>query len=451
MNGPAVHWGMLAAVLAVTAGLAAAERGLPADEPVRLFYRLFLAMYLLFSGIGCAYLAHGAAYFGYYTLYGAVFSLLFVGTARFLAGHRAFFRPPGGLLLLSRAGVWRGAMAAYLLVQLVALCYPENRLLNLLHPPRLDINNVWHRGLVPEVTVGEKLLQYPLLLLLPVYYYGVGSLRRGGWWLKALLIALPPYLTFCRVGYLGRSEILLSLAVLAIPFWLQHPAWRRWLLAAGLVALPFLLVAAQLFQVARLVDTPTSLQEEEEAFFLAAHCGYAAPAPPPPSPAGVWGMIYDQTRFPEYFEVVRRHGPRGRPAEVGRWLAGLPLPSVLVHKSPLSLNCELATAATGIRPGDRWFFICLTGLVTEAWFLLGPWWMPLHAGLLAVFTALLVFVYGGRRRLEPVWAFVAFVGAYYLNRAGIAGSLPILINDLLLMNLAVAVTVCWAAARRRHG
>lgn len=423
-----VHWWTLMAVLALTGVFLALGRLIPpGDYPVRLFYRLFFVMYLVFSGVGCAYLDERAVYLWYYGSYGLAYSLTFVVVANLLATRWRRLRPTGGLVFLSRGWEWRGAMAAYLLLQLAAMIYPENTLLNLVHPPRLSLANVWNDGFLREMPVGEKLLHYPLLLFLPVYYYGIGCLRRG-WWVKALLIALPLYVAFCRTGYVGRSELLVSLAVLGIPFWLQYPRWRRRLVAGGLVVLPFLLAAAQAFQGVRLGDDGD----------LEGGLGDR-----------ILTTVYQQTSFPEHFDDLRRHGPRGHVFEVVQWVACLPFPSALVHKPAVYLNHEISEIATGLTAGQDGYYICLTGIVNEAYYLLGPW-MALHACLIAALSAVMVFVYAGTPQRVHVWALVAFILSYNFNRGGISSCLTVVINGMLLMNVVMVMTLINDVARKKR-
>jgi hypothetical protein len=423
-----VHWWTLMAVLALTGLFFALGRLIsPGEYPVRLFYRLFFVMYFVFSGIGGAYLDDSAVYLLYYGSYGLAYSLVFVGVTHLLATRWRWLRPTGGLVFLSHGWAWRGAMAAYLLLQLAAMIYPENKLLNLLHPPPLNLANVWNDGILGEMPVGEKLLHYPLLLLLPVYYYGIGCLRCG-WWLKALLIALPLYLAFCRTGYVGRSELLVSLAVLGIPFWLQYPKVRRWLVAGSLVALPFLLAAAQTFQGMRLGDDGDREGGLGDRILT---------------------TVYQQTSFPEHFDEIRRHGPRGQLSEVVQWVVCLPFPSALVHKSAVYLNPEISEIVTGLTAGQDGYYICLTGIVTEAYYLLGPW-MVLHACLLAVLSAVMVFVYAGNPQRVHVWALVAFVLSYNLNRGGISSCLTVMINGMLVLNVIMVMTVMNDAVRKKR-
>lgn len=423
-----VHGWTLMAVLALTGLFFALGRLIsPGEYPVRLFYRLFFVMYFVFSGIGGAYLDDSAVYLLYYGSYGLAYSLVFVGVTHLLATRWRWLRPTGGLVFLSHGWAWRGAMAAYLLLQLAAMIYPENKLLNLLHPPPLNLANVWNDGILGEMPVGEKLLHYPLLLLLPVYYYGIGCLRCG-WWIKALLIALPLYLAFCRTGYVGRSELLVSLAVLGIPFWLQYPKARRWLVIGSLVALPFLLAAAQTFQGLR-ADRVDGVADE------------------------MWdrvsSTIYEQTSFPNAFDDIRRHGPRGAMFEVVQWLVFLPFPSALIHKPAVYLNQEISEIATGLTAGQEGYYICLTGIVTEAYYLWGGWCI-VHAILLAVLSAVVVFVYAGDPKLVHVWAFVAFILSYNCNRGGISSCLTIVMNGMLLLNGVLLLMVINGAARKKR-
>lgn len=423
---PSVTWWVLPLVLAVPAAMLLLEHGLIRDYQARLFHRLFILAYVTFSGIGALYLTGDRAlYLGYYAGYGLAYSLSFTVLWRQLERRLpARFRPSDELPVLFKGWGWRTAMALYLLVMLVLLVYPENKLMKVVVPPPLNILATWNEGLGVVPSRPEKYLSYLVLLLLPVYYYALG-VARWRWPVKAALVVLPAYLEYCRTGYLGRSEIMLVAAVVAIPFWLQRPAWRRWLLLATVVALPFLLAAAYLFQCQRLgKSTDARLSWTDQAVTI----------------------LYQQTQFPQNFPAVYRHGPRGRWGEVAAWLVTLPIPSVWCDKPSVRLNHELTAIVTGRVPGDQWYFVCLTGLVAESYYLLGPLFF-LHAALLAGFSVFLLYLYSGGAKLHYVWAFIAFIMSYSVNRAGIAGCLPVMINNLLVLNVLLVTGVVLNAVR----
>jgi hypothetical protein len=130
------------------------------------------------------------------------------------------------------------------------------------------------------------------------------------------------------------------------------------------------------------------------------------------------------------------------------WLVTLPVPKVLTGEIRGSrIGEEISGIVSGIYPGRSDFFITLTGPVVESAYIYGTTWFWIHACFIGALGGVACAFASGCRSLLVVLVQFALLFGYVYNRAGIAATVPPLLNSYL--SLYLTVFVLWSLGGRR--
>jgi hypothetical protein len=113
-------------------------------------------------------------------------------------------------------------------------------------------------------------------------------------------------------------------------------------------------------------------------------------------------------------------------------LVTLPIPKVITGQIPgARINYEIAEILTHKAPGASGFNVLLTGPVTEAVYIFNTTFFWVQAVFMGALAGLLCVLAGVRRSLLVLLVEFALMFGFVYGRAGVAATLPVLVNSYL--------------------
>jgi len=382
------------------------------------FSILFISFGLFcYSGIGAAFEGTAKTYLQYYIVFCIVlvlFYYLFVVALQPIS------------LLINSSGIditnginetksFRFIIPIFILIQLFPLIYPENKLFLLFKPPMPDLVRLMKDKFTNEsVGIIEKTWDYIRLLIAPFFYIALYRYRKKPFTVFLLLIAIL-YLQYLKSAYIGRGQILAAFAIFALGMWFLYPGKRKRIIIWGLVSIIPIVMLAYIYQVIRGQGRLGDLSITN-AF------------------AGVFNIEFGFPR--DVTTKIISNDYRENISAYLLWLFTLPVPKVLT--GPLAVahvNMDISQLILGIGPSSHGFFIVLPGIVGESIFIFGEQFFWLQACFIAFAAALLIRICECIKSFLFLEMYILVQLAYYMNRGGIGGSLPNLVNDFILLYL----------------
>ena len=225
----------------------------------RLFMTVCMAGLFFYSGIGGAYVPVAWDYCVCYCVFAVMFSVSF--TWGVSVARQAAVRQRAAYEHIERVGRSKrfrnAAIGLYFVITLVPLVYPDFRLSLLWNPPAPDMLAVFNRGIALDTSVSLKTIGYVAFLVSPFYLVAMYSLRRR-YIALAIATVAPAYCRYCSIGYLGRGELVICVALYSCAIWLDRPSRRGRLAIVSLVCLPFLVIFFEGYSRVRLGDRSVS-------------------------------------------------------------------------------------------------------------------------------------------------------------------------------------------------
>ena len=327
-----------------------------------------------------------------------------------------------------RSGLWKFVIGAYFALHFANLLYPNFRILELFDPPSPDIRSWFVGRFELEKEFFTRVVDYMLVLLTPFFYMTLYFLRRN---LAVVIIVLfsPLYLEYVDDGYIGRGRIFFAVVVISVFVWAARPDRRRALLLAGSLLLPWFFVAFSVYASLRLglsagdvsiIDSMRHVFDTEFSFLLGA------------------GLPLINS---------------GRTTDLGSyftWLVSLPVPAFLKSGLDLSLiNYEISEIVLGSSVSDYGFYVVLSGLLAESFYIYGGHYFWLHALMLGFAMGVLSALISRDNKLVGVYAYVVAVFFFTLNRGGVASTLPLVVNGFLMFYLYLFWPLFFSSRRNK--
>lgn len=379
-----------------------------------------LAGFFLYSGIGAAYPEVPDRYLVYYfgLLIGFVTAFTFFRVSFLDLSRLAGLLFPPIFRRISTTAAWRWVVIAYLLLQVIPLMYPEFRLAQLIAPQPVALPELLAtRWDVHETNSILKLTEYAWIVLTPFFYIALFRYANR-MFCVALILFLQLYISFVVDGYIGRYEIAIALGVIALALWVSRPRHRGLLILCSVALLPLVLMGAYAYAVIRIGGTVQEMTLIEAVKWL-------------------WQI---ETSFPLTANVIIESGFRANLADYVRWMLTLPIPKILVGEVQTThINWEISELVLDVSRGERGFYIVLPGLVGESVYLYGPSFFWIHGVFVGFVAALVIRILERTPQFLFLNAYVVMLFAFVLNRAGVDGALPYLVNYLLLFYVFVFV------------
>lgn len=420
----------LLVVVGGTAVLGAVGLGVASTAWQRTILIGFLAGCMLYSGVGAAYPSVPWDYLVYYFGLVVAFVVAFRFFCTVLAGlsRQAGRVLPNLLAGVDRSSTWGAVAWLYLVLHVVPLLYPENRLHLLFSPPSPDLTSVWAtRWQSQEPDVLLKLLQYVMLLLKPFFYVTLYRFRNRMLQLIVMQIAIL-YLQYVSVGYIGRGDVLLALVLVWLAIWVYRPRRRPALVVTAVIGLPVILVVSYVYGVVRIGGEVGDVSLWD----------------------AMLEIVETETSFPRDVGMpIIESGHRVDMMGYIRWIATLPIPKILTGEIPgARVNYEISQYVLGVGPGEPGWYVVLPGLVAESVYIYGPYFFWLHGFFVAFWAALVTRLVERTPQLLFLACQYVLLFAYVLNRGGIAALLPVVTNEFMLFYVFVLLGIVGFAGRR---
>lgn len=387
---------------------------------------LLVGMFLglcFYNGVGAAYVDVPHYYIVYYFGFLCTFAyaFLFFKVAFVHLSFRSGCLLRRNLSNIDRRLSWSLVIWIYLILHFLPLIYPEFNLHQIFSPPLPDIaaysTRIWHPL---EVSVFLKLVEYVLILMIPFFYIALFRYRKH-FSIIILIIILLIYLKYIANHYIGRGDILEALTTIWLTFWVTRPTKRRSLMIITLILSPFVLILAYYYSEVRLGVAPSNV-DPKEAIML---------------------MLESETSFPRNVGTpVIESEARADLIDYVKWIITLPLPKLLTGEiKGARINREISELVLGVAVGERGYYGILPGLVAESIYIYGHYFFWLHAVFIAFLLALMIRLIEKTPQLLFLQAYIVVVFAYHLNRGGISGTLPILVNQFLMFYVFVFISI----------
>ena len=347
------------------------------DEIKKYFYIFCVFFYYLICGATC-YLFPDNNYITYYVVYTIAFSTTLYLTRNKTIKLSVFSSAKFERFINNKAGAF---IKFYFLFQFFQLIYPTNKLGNLIHLTRPDVNTALEASL--EHSMFNTLSQVLSLM----FYVFLSKYVKNPAKLITLLL-FSTYLSYASSSYLSRGGILRLLVVVFFLFYINYPKIRKILLLSALGSVTSLMIFFVSYMYVRTGEA-----------FKAVSLSTA-----------IEKIVEIELSFSYNFDTVLRvsETPRIGIWQFLLWFVALPLPGFMkpgVFSD--TINVLYTYDILGMDVGDASFFVQLPGLAIEGVYLFGLYLYPLHAILFAIMINYLI----NTLRQSPVFAFLCI---YYI-------------------------------------
>jgi hypothetical protein len=130
------------------------------------------------------------------------------------------------------------------------------------------------------------------------------------------------------------------------------------------------------------------------------------------------------------------------------WVFTLPLPGFLKGNLDVALiNYELSEVVLSRSIGSREWYVVLPGLLAESIYIYGLWFFWIHAFFIGFMLSFFCRMSEGSPYLGVMFLFIVVMFMYNINRAGIAGVLPVLVNGFMLFYIVSLFLILMKTSR----
>lgn len=309
-------------------------------------------------------------------------------------------------------------IAAIVFIKLLNLVYPEYKLDLLFRPPPPDIASWFNARFEANETVLEKVIRYFEILITPFVYVALYFLRRNLLLLIGVLFAIR-YMEYVDVAYIARGTAVSDMLIITLITWQERKHWRPFLVIGALVSLPIFLYLLGQYSVVRM----GGYYQGSGVF------------------DGALNVLREETSFlSQGGALVIESGQRVDMQSYLLWIATLPVPDFLKEGVPVALvNYEIATLILGKQPGDPGFYVTLSSLLAESYYLFGPAFFWVHGMFCGFLAGLFARICERVPYFRILAIYVAVLFLHNLNRGGIASIMPELTNGFLAFYLFLFV------------
>lgn len=375
-----------------------------------------------YSGIGASDTAVAPRFIGFYfALFTAIILGFYIGRVMFqpvslAIGHRV----PQAVESIMKGNAWCFVIILYVLLSSVPLIWPEFRLHFLLRPPSPDLRAVFYKRFTEGRDPILHVVSYAVILMTPFFYVALYRLRHRSCWI-AFVFSLLMYVDYVATGYIGRSDVMMYFTVLVLGIWFAEPRARRRLFMMGIIFSPLVLYALYWYGRIRIGGVPGDISIFE----------------------GALSLLYSEIGFPRMVGMrILELGARVDLRQYFTWIVTLPFPKLLTGAiEGARINYEISELVLGLPRGAPGWYIVLPGLVAESIYIYGEWFFWLHGALIGAMAAFFARFAERVPQFLFLYLYLVIQFSYVLNRGGIAGVLPKVINEFLLFYVFVFALV----------
>lgn len=406
--------------------------------PTVIFTRFALSKVLIvglllgvffYSGLGACDQEVGSDFLIYYI---GTFAAIAFG---FLSG-RTLFNTLGlavasnfhvGFRALDKKKVWVFVLVAYIGCHIFPLLWPELRIELVVMPPSPNLAEYFSRVHSEQKDVVTQLNGYIVVLLTPFVFIALNRLRVAPALMAGFFLVIL-YFQYIASAYIGRGEVLLALGFVILATWQIRPTYRRRMLLVGALLFPFFLYVLYWYQQIRIGGDAYS--------------------------EGVGSVLVELSKgelgFPRDVGVpIIEQGLRTDFTKYLIWIFTLPIPKVITGAiEGARINYEISEAVLGVPYAQEGWYIVLPGLVAESVYIFGTEFFWVHGIFLGLVAAFLSRLLERSQALSFVYLQVVILFSYVLNRAGVGGLLPVIVNGFLAFYIFVAVCILISISKK---
>lgn len=229
----------------------------------KVFFLLFFIFITIYCGLGAALVEAPIGYLFYFILYIIVFTI----ATRLLNKSKVLQKviPKRETLnnvvvkIIDRYGFV--VIVLFFILNLLILIYPENRIVNLIHPPMPDIAE--RLSFYGDKQNYSSIFENLKTFLLPIFYMFLFKYK-GKILFIGILLILNLYMTYCADSYASRGVILQTLLVLFFLYYISSDKMKRKkIVIVSISFFPLFIIAFVLYSFARIGDMGVSISFED--------------------------------------------------------------------------------------------------------------------------------------------------------------------------------------------
>lgn len=378
------------------------------------FFLIFNVFLIIYNGIGAAYQNVPSIYLLQYILF--KLSLLY-STLFFLLLFKKISISFTNVIEIKTVsnGYFYIFIFIFLFLKLLDLTIPDNKLLNLFHPPKPDLKAFLIETIEKKQTSSiEIILKYLSLLITPLYYLSLQVFNKK----KFLFFSFfPLYVAYCKNSYIGRGAILVNLGFIFLYFITKSKNKKKLIIISLVLAIP-LLVFFVLYSYWRNSSDVGNINITDLLFEI----------------------FYQETNFPSFYETVTSKNTSTYIIDFFRWFLTLPLPKSVFNIQNIKVfNFEISEIILGLGREDYGFFVVLTGIITESNYIFGKYFFWIEALVIGFLISTIHSIFGSIKIFKTFYLYLIVYISFMLSRAGITAVAPYLFNQLLLVYLLIII------------
>ena len=375
------------------------------DLFTNVYFGIIICSILLYVGVGGALIEVDRQYVLYYCGY----------LVSIWLGFRLFPKYDNKSIDENVYNLFINRYAKLIIIIYVFLCfadllYPQIKLVNLINPPALDLKKAFlQRFEQHEISIIEIISLTIRNFLEPFFYFSLYYYKKHVWKIGVVLF-LVMYFNYCKIGYIGRGQVMTNLIVFFVLAYIWKPVWRKKIILGIICGTPFLFVFLVNYASIRIGGSikDISFSQATEMLFLG------------------------ESNYPLWFnDISIRNNSLQDICDYVYWLVTLPLPvSPGLLGFDVGTNYKISEYLLGISRGEEGFYVLLPGLVGEAYYIFGKlFWI--HGSIYGCIIGGTYNYFIGKDSLLPLGLFVAMTVGYACARGGTPAAYPMIIKQLL--------------------
>lgn len=385
----------------------------------RMTVILFLLGFYVYSGIGGARIGVQKNYVFYYLL----FIIIYLSTYIYFYKKYNVFNSRYGYkkdtlsIAYFSEGYWGLIILFYYMINLFPFFYPINQVSKLYTLTGPDLTSLFsERFYTTSTDILSKIVDYFDILLLPFFYVGIYRYKEKVFKLGLSILGLI-YLQYSLNGYIGRGQLMMGLATFVLAVYTHKQGYRKFILISGVLVLPFIFQALYWYSLSRIGNT-------EQYGDLS---------------NGLYNIFVQETSFP--IMVVQKIFDNNYHADIGsyfKWIITLPIPKILTGViDGARINLEISEDILNRYRTSPGFYIMLPGLLGESIYIYGKILFILHSIFIGWAMSLTIHLFSKYKEFNILLIYSVITFAYILNRGGLASTLPILVNQYMLIYIYI--------------
>lgn len=192
------------------------------DLFTNVYFGIIICSILLYVGVGGALIEVDRQYVLYYCGY----------LVSIWLGFRLFPKYDNKSIDENVYNLFINRYAKLIIIIYVFLCfadllYPQIKLVNLINPPALDLKKAFlQRFEQHEISIIEIISLTIRNFLEPFFYFSLYYYKKHVWKIGVVLF-LVMYFNYCKIGYIGRGQVMTNLIVFFVLAYIWKPVWRK--------------------------------------------------------------------------------------------------------------------------------------------------------------------------------------------------------------------------------